>query len=161
VKLFLDITLKLSKIMDVVAGAALCLMISLTTLDVILRYLGRPIPGTYELVALAGAFVIGFAIPKTSWDKTHVTVDILVAKIGSRRIALEVVTRVFSLFLFFLFGFNLITLGASLARTGEGTLTLVLPLYPVAYALGICCFAECVVLLADIVKVTCTGGHRE
>ena len=35
----------------------------LTLVDVILRGFKRPIVGTYELVALAGAVVIGFSLP--------------------------------------------------------------------------------------------------
>lgn len=158
---FLNITLKLNSLMDFVAGSVLVLMMVLTVLDVILRYLGRPIPGTYELVSLAGAVVIGFAIPRTSWDKTHVTVDFLVDRFAERRGVFEVTTRVFSLFLFLLLGWNLVVMGASLAKTGEGTLTLCLPIYPIAYLLGICCFAECLVLVADIVKVASKGDSDE
>ena len=158
---FLNITLKLNSLMDFVAGSVLVLMMLLTALDVILRYLGRPIPGTYELVSLAGAVVIGFAIPRTSWDKTHVTVDFLVDRFAERRGVFEVTTRVFSLFLFLLLGWNLVLMGASLAKTGEGTLTLCLPIYPIAYLLGICCFAECLVLVADIVRVASKGDSDE
>ena len=158
---FLNITLKLNSLMDFVAGSVLVLMMLLTVVDVILRYLGRPIPGTYELVSLAGAVVIGFAIPRTSWDKTHVTVDFLVDRYAERRGIFDVTTRVFSLFLFLLLGWNLVVMGTSLAKTGEGTLTLCLPIYPIAYLLGICCFAECLVLVADIVKVASKGGSDE
>ena len=157
----LNMTLRITKLMDVVAGSVLVMMMFLTVLDVILRYLGRPIPGTYELVSLAGAAVIGFAIPRTSWDKTHVTVDFLVDRFPERRGVFEVTTRIFSLFLFFLLGWNLVATGASLAKTGEGTLTLCVPIYPVAYLLGVCCFAECLVLVTDMVKVLTRGGTDE
>ena len=38
---------------------------SLTIADVVLRVFHKPIVGTYELVALSGAVVIGFSMPHT------------------------------------------------------------------------------------------------
>ena len=47
----------------------------ITVVDVILRFFSKPITGTYELVFLGGAVVIGCAIPRTSWEGGHVNVD--------------------------------------------------------------------------------------
>ncbi len=47
----------------------------LTVADVVLRLLGRPIVGTYELVALGGAVAIGLSLPLTSWVRGHIYVD--------------------------------------------------------------------------------------
>ncbi len=69
------VILRISKVMDVVGGVVLSLMMLITVADVILRFFGKPITGTYELVFLAGAVVIGCAIPQTSWQEVHVNVD--------------------------------------------------------------------------------------
>jgi TRAP-type C4-dicarboxylate transport system permease small subunit len=160
-KRFLGATLALSKVMDGIAGTVLVLIMLLTSLDVILRYLGRPIPGTYDLVSLAAAFVLGFAIPRTSWDRAHVTVDILVDQLPRHKRALHVVTRIVGLFFFSLLGWNLIKMGLSFARTGDSTQTLSVPFYPVSFALGVCAFAECIVLLSDLVRALGAGGCHE
>ena len=58
---------KLSRWMQTFSGAALVFIVLLTVADVCLRNLARqPIVGAYEMVGLAGAIVIGFAIPVTS-----------------------------------------------------------------------------------------------
>jgi TRAP-type C4-dicarboxylate transport system permease small subunit len=160
-KRYLSVMLMVNKGMDCVAGTALILIMLLTSLDVVLRYLGYPIQGSYDMASLGGAFVIGFALPRTSWDKNHITVDILTAKLPRQRVVFEVCTRVMAIFLFLLIGWNLTKLGASFMRTGEGTLTLGIPLYPVAYALGLCAFMEVLVLLADMVKILSRGGAHE
>jgi len=67
--ILLKITTKLSNVMYVCAGVVLTFMMLLTVADVILRYLGRPIAGSYELVSLCGAVVVGFAIPYTDIGK--------------------------------------------------------------------------------------------
>jgi TRAP-type C4-dicarboxylate transport system permease small subunit len=160
-KRFLGATLALSKCMDGVAGTVLVLIMLLTSLDVILRYLGYPIPGTYDLVSLGAAFVLGFAIPRTSLDKTHVSVDILVERFPRRRVIFDIGTRILGFFFFFLLGWNLIKMGISFARTGDSTQTLSLPFYPIAFALGICAFMECIVLLSDITRAVYKGESHE
>jgi TRAP-type transport system small permease protein len=152
-KQFLSIMQVVNKGMDFVAGTALVLIMMLTSCDVVLRYLGHPIQGSYDICSLTGAFVIGFALPRTSWEKMHISVDILVDWIPDKRIILDVVTRIMAITLFVIIGWNLVKLGASFFRTGEGTLTIGLPLYPVAYALGLAAFIECLALLGDIVKM--------
>ncbi len=160
-KKFLGATQVLSKWMDGVAGVALVLIMLLTSLDVILRYLGYPIPGTYDMVSMGAAFVLGFAIPRTSWDKGHVTVDILVERLPQKRVAFDIVTRIIGLFFFFLLGWNLIKTAIGFARTGDSTQTIAVPFYPVAFALGVCAFVECIVLLSDLVRVRGAGGCDE
>jgi TRAP-type C4-dicarboxylate transport system permease small subunit len=150
---YLSILQAVNKGMDFVAGTALVSIMLLTTCDVVLRYLGHPILGSYDLVSFGAAFVIGFALPRTSWDKMHITVDILVEKIPNRRFIVDIVTRVMALALFVLLGWNLTLLGAGFLKTGEETLTLGIPLFPIAYALGFCAFLQCFVLIGDVFRI--------
>jgi TRAP-type C4-dicarboxylate transport system permease small subunit len=150
---YLSILQVVNKGMDLVAGTALVLIMLLTTCDVVLRYLGHPILGSYDLVSFGAAFVIGFALPRTSWEKMHISVDILVEKIPDRRFIVDIVTRAMALALFVLVGWNLTVLGAGFFRTGEETLTLGIPLFPIAYALGVCAFLQCFTLAGEVVRI--------
>jgi TRAP-type C4-dicarboxylate transport system permease small subunit len=142
----------LSRFMYVVAGLALAGSMFLTVSDVILRSFKRPIVGTYELVGLLGALVIGFSLPQTSRVKGHVLMDFLTGSLsaGAQRV-LHVLTRILGIVLFAIIGWNLWVLGDDFRKSGEVTLTLQLPLYPVAYSIAICCFVECLVLVLDMV----------
>jgi TRAP-type C4-dicarboxylate transport system permease small subunit len=150
---FLKIVQIANKGMDLVAGTALLSIMLLTTCDVILRYLGHPILGSYDLVSFGAAFVIGFALPRTSWERNHITVDILVDKFPARRFIPDMATRVLALALFGLVGWNLTLLGTGFLQTGEETLTLGIPLFPIAYALGFCAFMQCFTLIGDIARI--------
>ena len=150
---YLKIIQAANKGMDLVAGTALVSIMLLTSCDVILRYLGHPILGSYDLVSFGAVFVIGFALPRTSWEKVHITVDVLVEKIPDRRFILDIVTRVMVLALFVLVGWNLVVLGAGFYETGEETLTLGIPLFPLAFALGFCAFLQCFSLIGDVVRI--------
>jgi len=145
---------KMSGLLNIIAGIGLTFMISLTVADVILRAFRRPIVGTYELVALSGAVVVGFSVPFTSWRRGHIYVDFLIQKFPHRlRNAFQIATRGLGIGLFLLIGWNLIQMGRDLHKSGEVSLTLQLPFYPVVYGVGICCFAQCLVLLCDILKI--------
>jgi TRAP-type C4-dicarboxylate transport system permease small subunit len=156
----LQIVSTANKPVTIVAGSALAFVISITVADVILRFFGSPITGTFELVCFAGGVLICFSIPLTSWTHSQIQVEFLVMKFppGVRKV-LNVVTKVLGIVLFLLITWNVVLLGNDLRESGEVSIVLRMPFYPVAYAIGICCFLQCLVLLCDIVKII--GGKNE
>jgi TRAP-type C4-dicarboxylate transport system permease small subunit len=152
--IFMELIFRLSKWSNGIAGIALPFIMLITVTDVILRFFGKPIAGTFELVAYTGALVIGFSIPLTSWERGHIYVDVVVQKLPllSQRI-LNAVTRLSGIVLFLLIGWNLIKFGRDLSQSGEVSPTLQMPFYPIVYAVGASCLIQCLVLFADIVKI--------
>ena len=151
---------QLSKFMNVIAGIALTFMMLLTVVDVILRRMGRAIPGTYELVAFSGVVVVGFALAYTSLVRAHVFVDMVTDKLGahSKKVVL-VFTKLVGIGFFAMLGVNLIGDGLTLIETGELSPTLQFPFYPIAFGLALCSFVECLVLFSDIPRII--GGDYE
>ena len=150
----------LSRLFNVIAGISLTFLMLLTVMDVILRALKRPIVGTYELVAFSGAVVIGFAVPLTSWLRGHIFVDFFILRFSQKvRNIFNITTRCLVIVLFFLIGWNLIKYGMDLQKSGEVSLTLQMPFYPVAYGVAVCCFVQCLVLICDVIKIF--GGEYE
>ncbi len=151
---FLQLVFRLSKWANTLAGITLTVLMLITVTDVILRSLGRPIVGIFELVAFLGAIVIGFCLPFTSWVRGHIYVDFFVMKLPPKgRSAIHIATRGMGVGLFLLIGWNLIKMGVDLSRSGEVSPTLQLPFYSVVYGIGATCWLECLVLFCDIVKV--------
>ena len=145
---------RVSQILNYIGGAALTFMMCLTVADVLLRAGGRPILGTYELVSLTLAIVIGFTIPKVSLDRGHVYMEILLEKLSKRdKAIMNTFTRILGLVLFAIIGYNLLLIGNEFHTSGEVSSTLKLPFYPISYFVGICCFIECFVFIFDIVKI--------
>jgi TRAP-type C4-dicarboxylate transport system permease small subunit len=150
----------LSRLFNVIAGVSLTFLMLLTVMDVILRALKRPIVGTYELVAFSGAVVIGFAVPLTSWLRGHIFVDFFILRFSQKvRNIFNITTRCLVIVLFFLISWNLIKYGMDLQKSGEVSLTLQMPFYPVAYGVAVCCFVQCLVLICDVIKIF--GGKYE
>ena len=144
----------LSRFLNAIAGIAITFIMLLTVVDVILRSFRMPILGAYELVAFSGAIVVSFAVPLTTFLKGHVLVDFFILKFPKAlRNTFNIITRLLGIALFAIAGWNLIKMGMDLYRTGEVSLTLQLPFYPVAFGIGFCAFVECLVLIAQIFQV--------
>jgi len=150
----LDKVFHTSRFINEIAGVALLLLMLLTVADVTLRLFKRPILGTYELVSFLGALVFGLSLPFTSWKRKHIYVDFFIFGLSTKaRRVFNTATRCLVIPLFFWIGFNLIHYGMDLRKSGEVSSTLHIPFYFIAYAIGICCFVECLVLFCDVVKI--------
>ena len=152
---FLSAVEKISKFLNVIAGISLTFLMLLTIADVILRLFKRPVVGTYEMVAFAGAVVIGFSMPLTSYVRQHIFVDFLILKFSQRvRNIFNIATRCLVIALFLLVGWNMFKYARDLQESGEVSLTLQMPFYPIAYGVGVCCIILCLVFICDIVKIS-------
>lgn len=153
-KRFCDVVLKVITVFECIGGVALIFIVTLTTADVVLRALGRPILGTYEIVAIGGGCVIGFVVPITSWKRGHVFVDFLINKLpGGGRNLINIVTRCVGIVAFLGISWRAIGIGNTYWTDGFVSSTLRLPFYPIAYGLGICFFMLSLVLFCDVVKI--------
>ena len=148
------IFLRVVKVLNIIAGTALTLMMFLTVADVFMRAGGHPILGTYEIVALSLAIVIGFSIPNVSLERKHVNMDIILDKLSKKnRAIMNTFTRLLCINLFAIVCYNLFLIGSEFHASGEVSATLKLPFFPVAYGVAVCCFLECCVFIFEIVKI--------
>ena len=156
----LTTVLRVSKVMNGIAAGALTVTIAIIVVDVFLRGVGHPVAGAYDAVGfLCGPLIIGFAVPLASWNKNHVSMDILLAKLptGNRNL-LKVLTRVICILLFSFIGYNFFSIGNEFRGAGEVSQTLRLPFYWVSYGVGVCWFVGCIVFICDIIKTWREGA---
>ena len=151
---FVGLVYRLSRAMQAIAGLALVFMMTLTTCDIILRIFGKPIIGTYEIVAFSGGVVIGFSTPITSFMRGQIFVDFFYQKFPMvTQNILNTTTRLVDIALFGIISWNLMIMARDMYRSGEVSLTLQLPFYPVAYGIAFAMFVQCLVLVCDIIKI--------
>lgn len=141
-------------VLNVISGAALSMMMFLTVADVIMRAFGHPLVGTYEIVGILLALVIGLSIPRVSMDRAHVYMEVLLDRLSKKsKSVMNITTRLLCIFLFLLIAYNLFSVGNEFRMSGEVSPTLRLPFFPVAYAVGVCCYLECLVFVYDIIRI--------
>jgi len=136
-----------------ISAAAVLLMMLLTTADVILRFFGYPIPGTYEVVGLLGSVVISFSLAYTSVEKGHIAVEFLVNRLSEKsRYIISAINSVLGIFLFGLISYQSFLYASELRQSGEVSLTLQMKTYPFVYGICAGCLLLCLVLVADFMK---------
>jgi len=149
---FQKYSLSLARRLDMVAAGAIFAMMALTCVDVFLRYFFRkPIPGTYEIVALLGAVAVSFAMAHTLANKGHVAVSLIVQMFPKRLQGIvESFISIFGIILFGLITWQSILYGIDCQRAGEVSLTLELPFYPIIYGVALGAAVVCLVLIVDL-----------
>ncbi|HVN95556.1 MAG TPA: TRAP transporter small permease [Syntrophorhabdaceae bacterium] len=152
--------LKVNQFMQGIAAVSLTFMMLLTTVDVVLRLFGKPIPGAVEIIAICGGIVIGFTVPISFWMRGHIAVDFMLNRLaGPVKNLVNVITRCVGIFLCLLISWNSLKIGTGMRKAAEVSGTLELPLYPVEYALAFCFLMLAIVFLCDILKIF--GGTYE
>lgn len=143
----------LTNCMMIVAGVILLFMAGLTLLDVIMRYFGKPIVGTYELVSFLGVGAVAFSLPRASLMGAHVYVDLVVDKMpNGPKVVFRVFTRLLIFALFFVATWYFYRIGIDLIATKTVTMSLKVPFYPVIFTLALSCLAQCLVCICEIFR---------
>ncbi len=157
---------KTSEYMSLIAGAAIIIMMLLSTADVLLR-LGvplfsklqwsflsilKPIPGTYELVSFLGTVAAAFAIARTSIQGGHVSVSLVTRLLPERiRNMIRMITNSLALIFFGLLSWRSFLYAEELRFCGEVSMTLQLPYYPFIYGVAFASFVMSIVLITYLI----------
>lgn len=158
---FKNSCLWLARRLGIIAAVAIFSMMALTCADVILRLFRMPIPGTYEIVSFMGAVAVSFAIAHTSVEKGHVAVSLVVQLLPKRAQAvIESILAALGIILFALIAWQSVIYGLDCQSSGEVSLTLQLPFYPIIYGVALSAGVVCLVLLVDFLNAIASARRR-
>ncbi len=137
------------------AIAAFCLMgmCAMTCADVILRStLNRPIFGSEEIVSIFAVLAIGFALPYSHKKDSHVGVEILIRLLSQKtQNIIKFVTNILSSLLFAVITWKMFVYAQTIAKSGELSMNLELPMYYFVYALSFCLLILSLSILHDVI----------
>ena len=133
-----------------VAAACIVGMMLLTSSDVMLRYLGYPIKGTYDVVGLLGALVVALPIARTQVLNRHVAMEYMAQRKSwlARGIA-QLVTFALSIAVYAVITWQLVAFAGKLKSVGRVSDTVEIPLYPFVYAIALAFLLTCLVLIVQ------------
>jgi len=145
---------RIESTMRKIAAACLMGMALVTGADVLLRgVFNTPIFGSEEIVGILGIIVVGFALPYTHYQKSHIGVEILVRRLSRRtREAVKLLTNAATLFLIAVITWRMFLYAGSQAESGEVSMNLELPEYMVIYVLAFGFLVYTVCLVVDIIQ---------
>lgn len=129
---------RLASAFNGIAAVAVVGMMVLTCLDVLLRLLRHPIPGTYEIVCMLGAVFVSFSLARTTVDQGHIAVDFLVQRLSERfRNTVEAVNAGICALLFTVICRQCVIYALDLKASGEVSMTLQMPLFPFVFGIAL------------------------
>lgn len=91
----------MSRALIVIAGVALLALVGLLVSNALLAQIDSPFRWTYEVVSILGLIIGGFALAEAQVTQTHVSIDIITAKLGKRvQLVLATIVTITSIILF-------------------------------------------------------------
>ncbi len=137
-----------------ISGGALVAMMLLTCGDVVGRYIGYPIKGTYDMVGLLGTFVVALPLAYTQILKRHVAMEFMETHAG-RQVRMISVTLVHLLGAgaYGLIAWRCLLLGSKMWTIGRVSDTIEIVIFPFVYVVAFGCALNCLVLLLDIYNI--------
>ncbi len=144
---------RLSKWFSWVGGVALLTLTGIACANMVLRPLGSPLTGAYELVGFLGALAVALPLGYTQIFRSHISVDILATRYSKRtnRIVNGISSFLCMIF-FMLVGWQTAKYATLIWKRGETSETLRIIYHPFVYVVSICCFLLTLVLLIDFLK---------
>lgn len=151
---FSGFVVKLSSLMDKLAGFFLVASVLLIVVNIILRVVFKsPFLGTYELVSLFSASLIGLSLAQCAVKNGHIAVTILVDKLPKiLHDLIDGVMTLISLCFWSLAAWHVINYGISLRATGVVSSTTQIPFYPVVFLIAFGLVVLCLVLAMNLTE---------
>ena len=142
-----------NRAMAAVAGLALIAMMLFTVADMVLRGLGRPVAGSYEVIGWMSATAMALALGYAQLHRGHVAINLVVNLLGPRTRALvDALVGLASLLLFVAVAWYVGSYGVVLHQSGSLSETLKAIVHPWVYVVAIGCGGLALALLAALAR---------
>ncbi len=133
-----------------VAGAGLVAMMVATVADMVLRSLGRPLAGSYEVIGWLAAMCTALALGYTQHHRGHVSIDLFVVRLAARpRALIQGLMTLLGTGLFAVVAWRVFKYAGTLREVGSLSETLRVIVYPWVYVVALGCAGLALALLAD------------
>jgi TRAP-type C4-dicarboxylate transport system permease small subunit len=142
----------LEGVLGAVSATVLFLMMMLTTVDVVGRYIfNKPLNGGFEVTEMMLAALIYCGLPMVSQRREHIVIDTFDSFMSARvKRGLDILAEIVCSLTLGGIGYLIFRRAARVADYGDTTNVLKWPLAPVAYLMGTMIIVACVIHLSLI-----------
>jgi TRAP-type C4-dicarboxylate transport system permease small subunit len=146
------VVMPLSRWINYVGMALLVMMMLLTFVDVIGRYVfNRPITGSIELVEFMMVVLVAFVVAYGALHGSLITVDVVTERLRKRaRAVLNTLNSLVNLCVFILITWQSIIYAISLQEAHRVTATFAIPIYPFVYLIALGSAILCLVFIYNL-----------
>jgi len=133
-------------------GVALLAMTAIACANMLMRPLGAPLKGAYELVGFMGALTVAFALGYTQIARSHIAVDILATRYSklTKKVMSAISSCLCTIFLL-LVAWQVSVFATTIWKRGETSETLRIIYHPFVYLVALCCLLLAFTLLIDFI----------
>jgi TRAP-type C4-dicarboxylate transport system permease small subunit len=143
----------LTKYCDRIAQMGVMAMMLLAVSNIILRLVWKAIMGTYDYIEFIGATLVAFAIAYCALQKGHIQVELIVSRFPRRvQGVIGGITGILGLGIFSVITWQSLIFAGDMRRSGDVSMTMLLPFYPYIYGLAFGTGLLCLVVLMDLIK---------
>jgi TRAP-type C4-dicarboxylate transport system permease small subunit len=159
VQKYIDLT---NRLLFCLAGVCLLGMVALACSNMVLRFFGQPVKGTFELMGFLGAMTAGLALAGTQAGKGHIVITIFQDRFPGRlRKILDMTTSFVCLVFFGMVAWQTWNLAMSIREFEEVSETLHIIYYPFILLVCLGLVALVVQLLMESVALCCDTNGEE
>ncbi|MDI7260848.1 MAG: TRAP transporter small permease [Thermodesulfobacteriota bacterium] len=134
-------------------GIALLTLTGIACANMLLRSMGSPLTGAYELVGFFGALVVALTLGYGQITRSHISVDILANRYSKRiKRMIHAINSFVCMIFFVLVAWQSAVYATTIWKRGETSETLRIIYYPFVYVVAICCLLLAFVLMIDFLK---------
>jgi len=153
---------RLNKWFTWIGGIALLALMGVACANMLLRPMGSPLTGAYELVGFFGALVVALPLGYAQITRSHISVDILTTRYSARiKRILNGISSLICIIFFILVSWKSADYATTIWKRGEMSETLRMIYHPFVYVVALCCLLLAFVLLIDFLKsMTPNKGER-
>lgn len=152
-----------SRFLALLAGFVLLLLSIVTVFDALLRkFVNRPIQGTFEATELLLAVIIFLALPYTGLTDGHVMLDLFTNRLSRRgQFVVIGLNALFFAVVLAVLSYELMVLAADYGRTARTTITMRIPIYPVAAVVVTCAWLSCLAAVIQALAAFARAARPE
>lgn len=142
---------------------ALCLMMGLTVVDVVGRYVfNSPILGAFEITSFLVSILVFSFLGYAQSQKSHVTVDILVNTFPERtQSVVKLINYTIALFMMILISWKGFEKAMEAMESGDSPMNLPIPIHPFVFFLAFGCGIMCIEFIRDILRTSVKSRGKE
>jgi TRAP-type C4-dicarboxylate transport system permease small subunit len=143
----------LSRWFSWIGGVALLSLTGIACANMLMRPLGAPMTGAYELVGFFGALAVALPLGYAQITKSHISVDILATRYSKRtQRIMNAISSFLCMIFFVLVAWQTVVYATTIWERGETSETLRIIYHPFVYVVAICCALLAFVLFIDFLK---------
>lgn len=146
--------LMLDKVLGFMAAVVLMLLMIVTFIDVLGRYLlSAPLPGAFELTEIMMAMLIFAGLPLVSRANQHVTVNLIIGILSPKiRHFQQLITQIIMAFVLAVMAWRMWIKATEMLKQGDETAYLLLPIAPIAFFMTLMMSVSALIVAIQFVR---------